>query len=85
MPSMLNPACPLCGLRFGNKPLLELHIREDHRQHVARAPDRHLDPGSTRAAAPGADTPRDGQNAASAPSRTSAATATRARRAPGGS
>jgi hypothetical protein len=22
--------CPLCGLRFSNPPLLELHIREDH-------------------------------------------------------
>jgi hypothetical protein len=36
MPSMLNPACPLCGLRFGNKPLLDLHLREDHRQRVPR-------------------------------------------------
>jgi hypothetical protein len=22
--------CPLCGLRFSNRPLLELHVREDH-------------------------------------------------------
>jgi hypothetical protein len=31
MTSMLNPTCPLCGLRYASKPLLELHIREDHR------------------------------------------------------
>jgi len=30
MPSTLNPACPLCGLRYASRPLLELHIREDH-------------------------------------------------------
>jgi hypothetical protein len=30
MPSTLNPACPLCGLQYANRPLLELHIREDH-------------------------------------------------------
>ncbi len=30
MPSTLNPACPLCGLRFSNGALLDLHIREDH-------------------------------------------------------
>ena len=50
MPSTMNPDCLLCGLRFGNKPLLDLHIREDHRQPVPRAQDGHLDPGSTRAA-----------------------------------
>jgi hypothetical protein len=32
MPSTLNPACPLCGLQYANRPLLELHIREDHPQ-----------------------------------------------------
>ena len=31
MTSTLTPACPLCGLRYASKPLLELHIREDHR------------------------------------------------------
>ena len=33
-----NPACPLCGLRFASRPLLELHIREDHRQRDRRDP-----------------------------------------------
>lgn len=32
MPTTLNPVCPLCGLRFANEPLLDLHFREDHRQ-----------------------------------------------------
>ena len=30
MPATLVRTCPLCGLRFSNIPLLELHIREDH-------------------------------------------------------
>lgn len=30
MPITPNPACPLCGLRFGNKPLVDLHLWEDH-------------------------------------------------------
>lgn len=36
MSSTLNPVCPLCGLRFASKPLLELHIREDHRPRRMR-------------------------------------------------
>jgi uncharacterized protein len=35
----LNPACPLCGLRFASRPLLDLHVREDHRD-----PDRTPEP-----------------------------------------
>jgi hypothetical protein len=30
MPTTLIDTCPLCGLRFGSRPLLELHIRDDH-------------------------------------------------------
>jgi hypothetical protein len=30
MPSTLTPTCPFCGPRYVNRPLLELHIREDH-------------------------------------------------------
>ena len=37
----LTPACPLCGLRYASKPLLELHIREDHR------PRRRAQPAPT--------------------------------------
>jgi hypothetical protein len=38
MTSTLNPACPLCGLRFASKPLLELHIRDDHRPRRREQP-----------------------------------------------
>jgi hypothetical protein len=31
MTSTLTPTCSFCGLRFEHRPLLELHIREDHR------------------------------------------------------
>ena len=51
MPTTLNPTCPLCGLRFTFGPLLELHIREDHRQRGGAAePDR--DDGGARKAHP---------------------------------
>jgi len=39
----INPTCPLCGLRYGDRMLLDLHIREDHaqrpqaREHAHRA------------------------------------------------
>jgi hypothetical protein len=36
MPATLVRACPLCGLRFSNLPLLELHIREDHHRRERR-------------------------------------------------
>lgn len=32
MTSTLTPTCPVCGLRFENWPILELHVREDHRK-----------------------------------------------------
>ena len=86
MPSTLNPACPPCGLRFENKPLLDLHIREDHRQRVPRAQDGHRDPGSTRVAAPPADGPPHGHDGAPAPSLTTkeaTARTTRHRHPPG--
>lgn len=52
MPSTLNPSCPLCGLRFDNNPLLDLHIREDHRQRLAREPKGDSDPPGRRDPAP---------------------------------
>jgi hypothetical protein len=30
MPATLIANCPLCGLRFTNRSILELHVREDH-------------------------------------------------------
>jgi hypothetical protein len=47
--------CPLCGLRYADRPLLELHIREDHRQreHTAAAPAAPApDPAPAPPAAP---------------------------------
>jgi hypothetical protein len=41
----LNPTCPLCGLRFASRPLLDLHVREDHRDTDHRAPDPTPEPG----------------------------------------
>jgi len=69
MSSTLNPACRLCGLRFGNRPLLDLHIREDH-QYVLRAQDGHNDPGITRATASRDDGPPHGRDQPSTPPRT---------------
>src|SRR5690348_13793021 len=40
MLTILILTCPLCGLRYSNRPLLELHIREDHR------PRRRAQPGT---------------------------------------
>ena len=41
MPSTLIPACPLCGLRFSNGALLDLHLREEHLERNRPAePDR---------------------------------------------
>jgi len=37
MSATLIRTCPLCGLRFDNLPILELHIREDHRPQGRRA------------------------------------------------
>lgn len=38
MTATLNPTCPLCGLHFDSRPLLDLHIREDHRPRARRDP-----------------------------------------------
>jgi hypothetical protein len=80
MTGTLNPACPLCGLRYASKPLLELHIREDHRPR-RRAQPGHLDAGGTRASSSAAGSPPRRSGLASRPSRTvkevTAMTATR--------
>ncbi len=68
MTSTLTPACPLCGLRYASKPLLELHMREDHRPRRRAQPGR-LDAGSTRASS-AAGSPSRRTGLASGPSRT---------------
>lgn len=72
MPNTLNPACPLCGLRFENQPIMELHMREDHRRRASRESIGGGDPGITRSPATGADNLADANEPAAAPSRTSA-------------
>ena len=47
MPSTLNPTCPLCGLRFSNGALLDLHIREDHVNRDRPAESDRDDSGDT--------------------------------------
>ena len=37
MPRTMTQTCALCGLRYANGALLELHIREDHVQHSQQA------------------------------------------------
>jgi hypothetical protein len=69
MTSTLNPTCPLCGLRYAGKPLLELHIREDHRPR-RRAQSGHLDADGTRAPSSAAGNPSHRSGLASRPART---------------
>jgi hypothetical protein len=59
MSSTLTTTCPLCGLRFPGRPLLDLHIREDHRERDRRpAEPAHSDSARGDSAATG--TPGDG-------------------------
>lgn len=73
MPNTLNPACPFCGLRFENKPILDLHMREDHRQRTSRERNSDGDPSTTRSPTTAADIPAD----APGPAADSAAPASR--------
>ena len=47
MTNTLTPTCLVCGLRFENRPILELHVREDHRKRGNPA-----DPGLGNPAGP---------------------------------
>lgn len=69
MTGTLNPACPMCGLRFASKPLLELHIREDHRRRDQRAQPGRRAPGGSRATSARADRPAHRHGLPSGPSR----------------
>ncbi|MDQ2815739.1 MAG: hypothetical protein M3Z75_28810, partial [Actinomycetota bacterium] len=69
MTSTLNPACPLCGLRYASKPMLELHIREDHRPR-RRAQAGPPETGSTPASSPAGGRPSRRTDLAARPSRT---------------
>ena len=47
MPASLVRTCPLCGLRFSNTPLFELHIREDHPRRERRPARDNDNPADT--------------------------------------
>lgn len=47
MSATLIRTCPLCGLRFDNLPILELHIREDHRGRKRRPAPEDGGPAAT--------------------------------------
>lgn len=49
MPATLVRTCLLCGLRFSNLPLLELHIREDHPRRERHPAHDESDPASRAA------------------------------------
>src|ERR1700722_165096 len=57
MPPTLNPTCPLCGLRYTDRSLLELHIREDHRPR-----ERHEEPDPGGSGPAAASPPRPGRS-----------------------
>ena len=48
---MSSLTCPLCGLRYPARPLLDLHIREDHAQRDAKpaapAAEAEVRPGTS--------------------------------------
>jgi hypothetical protein len=52
MSSALSPTCPLCGLRYTDRSLLDLHVHEDHRQQGGRAEPAQRDSGDARAPQP---------------------------------
>lgn len=50
MPATFIATCPLCGLGFAHRSILELHVREDHvsRRH-SRPPGESAAPGGSPA------------------------------------
>ena len=65
MSSTLTPTCPLCGLRFPGRSLLDLHMREDHRERNRTAGPDHGDSGDTGTSRDGAGGPPRGEGLAS--------------------
>lgn len=57
MTTTLTPTCSFCGLAFANRPMLELHIREDHLQPIHAAEPGQDDPSGDRAGSPHAGGP----------------------------
>jgi hypothetical protein len=59
---MSSYTCPLCGLRYADRPLLDLHIREDHAQRDDKpaAPPPRTPPPATAPGPPKVPAPRTG-------------------------
>ena len=58
MPRTMTHTCALCGLRYANGALLELHIREDHVQHNQQAAPARGDAAGSMASQARAGTSR---------------------------
>lgn len=70
MPSTLTPTCPSCGLRFASRPLLELHVREDHLRRGDRAGHGRGEPPGSRTSWPPAAGPARQHGQPSRPAQT---------------
>jgi hypothetical protein len=69
MSSTLHTTCPLCGLRFQGRPLLDLHMREDHPQRNRPAEPAHDNSRDTTTPRGGAAGPSRGDDLASGQAR----------------
>ena len=67
MTTTLTPTCSFCGLAFANRPMLELHIREDHLQRSHAAEPGQDDPSGPRAGRPHAGGPDRERSKATTP------------------
>ncbi len=87
MPGTLIPtrsaACPLCGLRYSSRPMLELHVREDH-PHAVRAAIPHQAGRSHRVPGPRRPAARTRLTARAGPMASARPPAARARLMDGG-
>ena len=81
MTSTLIPTCAFCGLRFDSRPLLELHIREDH-AHPGRPAEAAQEGPGARTSRPRPNGPA-GHGQSVAPSRTQEAVTAKNARRPG--
>jgi hypothetical protein len=84
MTSTLIPTCSLCGLRFANGALLDLHIREDHVEGRRQAEPGHGDSGDAGTSeARTAGPPRSSRPASGQPRATPEVSGTTAAQRPG--
>lgn len=81
MTSTLTPTCAFCGLRFDSRPLLELHVREDH-AHRDRPAEAAQGAPDARTSGPRPNGPA-GHGQSVAPSRAQEPVITRNARRPG--